>query len=74
MDEAYKAFGKQLVIKQDLGEILDNYRGRIFIVESGGSSELFDEVNNLYQIDVIEHKEFKQKYKSYTYSVYMVEK
>ena len=74
VDEAYKAFGKSLVIKQELGDILDNYAGRIFVVESGNSSELYDEINSIYLINTIDHREFKQKYKSYTYSIYMIEK
>jgi uncharacterized membrane protein len=74
VDEAYKAFGSSLMIKQELADILDDYSGRIFIIDSGNSSELYNEINGLYLIDTIDHREFKQKYKSYTYSIYMVEK
>ena len=74
VDEAYKTFGDTLIIKQELKDILDSYKGKIYIVESGNSHELYDEVNDNYNITLIEKNDFYQKYKDYTYSIYLIEK
>ena len=74
VQEAYKAFGPYMEIKDTLPEILDNYTGRIWLVESGNTHELLDEISDKYQITKIEDKQFKNKYKNYEYTIELIEK
>ena len=61
-------------IKDTLPEILDNYTGRIWLVESGNTHELLNEISDKYQITKIEDKQFKNKYKNYEYTIELKEK
>lgn len=72
--EAYKAFGPYMEIKDTLSEILDDFSGRIWIVESGNTHELLDEISNNYEITKLEDNQFKNKYKNYEYTIELVEK
>lgn len=74
VQEAYKAFGPYMEIKDTLPEILDNYTGRIWLVESGNTHELLEEISDKYQITKIENKQFKNKYKNYEYTIELIEK
>ncbi len=72
--EAYKSFAPYMVIKEDLGEILDNYNGRIWIVEGGTSHELLDEISEKYQVTKLDERQFEDKYKGYQYTFELIEK
>ena len=72
--EAYKAFSPYIIKKEDLGEILDNYSGRIWLVESGNTYDLFNQINKKYNISKIEDKQFKSEYKNFTYTIELLEK
>ncbi|MBR1376423.1 MAG: glycosyltransferase family 39 protein [Bacilli bacterium] len=71
--EAYKAFEPYMYVADDLESILDNYHGRIWIVESN-TNELQDKLIEEYGVKPIEYKEFYQKYKSLPYTIELVEK
>lgn len=74
VDEEYKAFGTNLVIKDTLKEILDGYKGRVWVIESLGVDDLYKEINSKYKVNKIENKEFKVKYKDYSYNITLLEK
>lgn len=72
VQESYKAFNMQ--IKDTLEEILENYSGRIWLVESGNMHELLEEISEKYQITQIEEKQFVNKYRDYSYTIELIEK
>ena len=72
--EAYKAYSPYMEIKEDLGEILDNYEGRIWIIESGNTNTLLDEVSSKYNINKLEDKQFNVDYRNYSYTVELITK
>lgn len=74
VEKAYKAFGPYMEIRQDLDEILENYTGRIWIVESANTHELLDEVSEKYNVNKLEEKQFTNKYKNYQYTIELIEK
>lgn len=74
IQEAYKAFSPYMEIKNNLEEILQNYQGRIWLIESGNTSHLFKEIEENYEIDKKEEKQFKMDYKNYNYTVELIEK
>ena len=61
-------------INDNLSEILDNYEGRVWIIESGNTNDLLNEVKRKYFVKVIQEKQFKAKYKNYTYTIELIEK
>ena len=72
--DAYKAFAPYMVIEEDLGKILDNYTGRIWLVENENTHTLYDEISGKYTVKKIEDKQFINKYKDYKYTIELVEK
>ena len=63
-----------MVIEEDLGKILDNYTGRIWLVENENTHTLYDEISGKYTVKKIEDKQFVNKYKDYKYTIELVEK
>lgn len=72
--EAYKAFAPEMEIYENLSEILDNYQGRIWIIESQNSTELEKEISDKYDISILEKTQWEQAYKKYGYNVELIEK
>lgn len=72
--EAYKAFAPYMEIKEELNDIIENYHGRIWVIEGENTSELVDEISENYKVRKIDEKQFKQEYKKYGYTVEIVEK
>lgn len=72
--EAYKAFAPYMVIEEDLSKILDDYTGRIWIVENENTHSLYEEVAEKYTVNKIDEKQFTDKYKDYKYTFELVEK
>lgn len=74
VEEAYKAFDPYMEIKDSLGEILENYTGRIWLIEGENTHNLLDEIDETYTINKIEDKQFKCTYRDYSYTVELIEK
>lgn len=74
VDEPYKAFAPYMEIKDTLEEILNNYKGRIWVIESGNSNDLLNEISEKYTINKIEEKQFNNKYKNNSYNFELIEK
>ena len=72
--DAYKAFAPYMVIEEDLSKILDNYTGRIWIVENENTHQLCDEIAEEYDVKKLEEKQFINKYKDYRYTFELIEK
>ena len=72
--EAYKAFAPYMVIEEDLSKILNDYRGRIWIVENENTHSLYEEVAEKYTVNKIDEKQFTDMYKDYKYTFELVEK
>lgn len=70
--EAYKSFAPYMVIKEDLGEILDNHHGRVWIIEGGTSHELLEEISEKYEVTKLDEKQFEDKYKGYQYTFELI--
>lgn len=74
VEEAYKAFAPYMEIKDTLNEILDNYSGRVWIIEAGNTHDLLNEIAEKYNINKIEDRQFTNKYKNYQYTIELIEK
>ena len=74
VEEAYKAFAPYMEIKDTLNEILDNYSGRVCIIEAGNTHDLLNEIAEKYNINKIEDRQFTNKYKNYQYTIELIEK
>ena len=72
--DAYKAFAPYMVIEEDLSKILDNYTGRIWIVENENTHQLYDEIAEKYDVKKLDEKQFVNKYKDYRYTFELIEK
>ncbi len=74
VEEAYKAFLPNMQIKATLEEVLDNYQGRIWLIEGFEDTKLKEEITTKYTIKQIEEKKFTRKYKNYTMKIELIEK
>ena len=74
VEEAYKAFGPYMEIKDTLEEILDNYSGRVWIIESGNTNDLLNEIKVKYDITELDSKQFTNEYKDYEYTIELIQK
>lgn len=74
VEEAYKAFGPYMEIKDTLEEILDNYSRRVWIIESGNTNDLLNEIKVKYDITELDSKQFTNEYKDYEYTIELIQK
>lgn len=74
VEPAYKAFGKDMLTIKNL-EPLDNYEGRIWIINSD-SYTIYNEFVDRYKekIKLIKQEKFTTGYHSYKYSISLIEK
>ncbi len=75
VEEAYKAFGKDMLTINDL-EPLKDYKGRIWLVSSD-NYWLYDEFADTFgeeNIEIIKQDSFEIKYHGYKYTISLVEK
>ena len=72
--DAYKAFAPYMVIEEDLSKILDDYTGRIWIVENENTHQLYDEIAEKYDVKKLDEKQFIDEYKDYRYTFELIEK
>lgn len=73
VEEAYKAFKPQMNIIYDLS-ILDNYKGRIWIIDSEDFSMYSRYFKNNINYELINNNIFYSKYQDYTYNLILLEK
>lgn len=72
IEEEYKAFSNMNII-YDIKELINNYKGRVWILE-GNTSELLNEVKQINKdCDVIYEKTYYTKYKDNIYTIELVE-
>lgn len=74
VDEPYKAFAPYMQITNTIEEILDNYSGRIWIIEGSNEHKLRDNIAKKYAITQLEEKNFVRPYKNYSYTIELIEK
>lgn len=74
VDEAYKAFGKDLKIIKNLDEIKD-YEGRMWVIDSSDFN-IYREIEEKYgeKINLIKQERFSIEYHLYQYSISLVKK
>ena len=72
VEEAYKAFAKDMETIYNLEEIAD-YKGRLWIINSNDYS-IYEKVKEKYDIELIEQKAFTTRYKGFQYTLSLVEK
>ena len=75
VDAAYQAFGNDFTTVHDNLDILNNYKGRIWIVNATGN-RLLENLQDMYgnDIEVIKQGQFSVEYKKYQYSITLVDK
>ena len=73
VEEAYKSFAPYMEIKKTINDILDNYSGRVWIIENGNTHDLLNEISEKYTINKLEDRQFKNKYKNYEYTIELIE-
>lgn len=74
VEEAYKAYAPSMEIIYDINELIENYQGRIFIIEGGDSSTLLEEITNLdEESEILSRKIFYTGYKDNVYTIELVE-
>lgn len=74
VEEAYKSYSPYMEIKKTLEDILNDYTGRIILIEGENTHKLKDETNEKFNIREIEEAEFKVPYRNYNYTIEIVEK
>ena len=74
VEPAYKAFGKDIIYTNNI-KILENYKGRIWIINSDDYS-IYDEFKEKYgdKIKLIKQDIFNTEYHGYNYSICLIEK
>ena len=58
----------------NLSKILDDYTGRIWIVENENTHQLYDEIAEKYDVKKLDEKQFIDEYKDYRYTFELIEK
>ena len=72
VEEAYKAFGKQMKCIYSLEDI-KNITGRMWVIDSLGYG-LLEKIDKIYDVNIIDKKEFDTKYHGIQYSIALIEK
>ena len=72
VEAAYKAFGDNQNTVYSL-DFLDDYSGNIWVIEASNYS-LYEQINEKYNISLIKQDHFSTPYKSYQYSISLIEK
>ena len=74
VEEAYKAYSPYMKIIYSIDELIENYEGRIWLVEGGNSSALLEEVQQMNEsCELIESKTFETGYRNNTYTMELIE-
>ena len=73
VEEAYKAYGPGMEIIYNYEDILKDYHGRIWLIDSEGCG-LYNEFPKEGTTTLVEPIEFKTKYQNYVYTIVLLEK
>lgn len=73
VEEAYKAYGPGMETIYNYHDVLDNYHGRIWLIDSENCG-LYNEIPKEGTKTIIEPKEFRTKYQNYIYTIVLLEK
>ena len=73
VEEAYKAYGPGMEIIYNYDDILNDYHGRIWLIDSE-NCELYNSFPKEGVTTVIEPTEFRTKYQNYVYTFVLLEK
>lgn len=73
VEEAYKAYGPGMEIIYNYEDILKDYHGRIWLIDSEGCG-LYNEFPKEGTTTIVEPIEFKTKYQNYVYTIVLLEK
>lgn len=69
----YDSYGPNLLRTDSLDEIMSKVSGRIWIINIS-KEDLENEIKNIYDIDIIERREFQTLYNGYFFSFTLIEK
>ena len=74
VEPAYRAFGKEMIYTNNL-EVLENYQGRIWLVDSDNYS-IYEKFKEEYgdKIKLVKQDIFYTEYHKYNYSICLIEK
>lgn len=73
IQESYKVYEPYMIITDTLEEILDNYKGRVWLIEPFDEYDLRDEINEKYNAVQIDERKFWRPYKNYTFTIELLE-
>ena len=74
VEEAYKAYAPSMKIIYSIDDLMQNYKGRIVLVEGGDSSGLLEEIEKLNDsCNTISREVFETGYKENTYTIEIIE-
>ena len=73
VEEAYKAYGPGMEIIYNYEDILKDYHGRIWLIDSEGCG-LYNEFPKEGTTTLVEPIEFKTRYQNYVYTIVLLEK
>lgn len=74
VEEAYKAFAPYMEITYNIDDLINEYQGRIWLVEGGNTTTLFEEVKELSEeCELISKDVFETGYKNNTYTIELIE-
>ncbi len=72
VEKAYEAYGPDMKTIHNL-DVLDEIKGRIWVIDSD-NYDLFNEISKKYEVNLIEKRQFKTKYKGYNYNFALITK
>lgn len=73
VEEAYKAYGPGMKTIYNYNDVLENYKGRIWLIDSDNLG-LFDEIPKENTKVIKEPRKFVTKYHDYVYGIVLIEK
>lgn len=74
VEQSYKVYEPYMEIKSTLEEIIENYKGRIWLIENYNDNSLREKIEQKYSINKIDEHVFKVPYRDYTYTIELIEK
>ncbi len=74
VEKSYKVYEPYMEIKSTLEEVIENYKGRIWLIENYNDNSLREKIEQKYSINKIDEHVFKVPYRDYTYTIELIEK
>ena len=72
IEEAYQAYSPQMEVAYSFEEVMQNAKGRIFIIDDG-DLHCYQKLENKEKYKEVEIKKFEPKYKNYTYQIVVLD-